>query len=64
MKADQELHSLWDKLFKVITNTYPQEVLRFICDSPEVKYGDQPFKRVVAKYSKLTPRKDQVVCEL
>jgi hypothetical protein len=40
MKADQELHSLWDKLFKVITNTYPQEVLRFICDSPEVKYRD------------------------
>jgi hypothetical protein len=40
MEAEKETHSLWDKLFKIIGNYYPEELLRFVCSSKTVKYEE------------------------
>jgi hypothetical protein len=51
MKAEKEAHSLWDKLFKIIGNYYPEELLRFVCESEKVKYeGHYEQEKVVIDY--------------
>jgi len=39
MKEDKQLHHLWDKLFKVVGNQFPEELLRFVWEGKKVKYN-------------------------
>jgi hypothetical protein len=51
MEAEKETHSLWDKLFKIIGNYYPEELLRFVCSSETVKYEEHyEQEKVVLEY--------------
>jgi len=51
MKEENELHQLWDKLFKVIGDKFPEDILRFVCPDKKLKYkGKYEQERVVIEY--------------
>lgn len=51
MKEEKQLHHLWDKLFKVVGNQFPEDVLRFVWEGNKVKYkGHYEQDKVVIEH--------------